>query len=863
MFSKYVTIIVCLFFLTLHTFGFPDPTVVRLDNGVTLVTVEDPSATIASSFVFVRTGSLFESPWIGAGVSHFLEHLVAGGTTKVRSEDQYRQLIDQLGGVSNAYTTFDHTAYFIKSSTENAPKAIRALFEWVSAADWTMDEFVREQGVVLKEMARSDSNVRRQIYYNIQSRYYKDSPYRYPVIGYRDRFLQISSTDLMDYYKSTYKPENFIVVVGGNIHHDEILKQVQDTFGLLPKLAAPLRYHANQNRILSPAVETILLPEVSSNRVVIRYPIPSFFHQDVYPLDLFAYILGTGQQSLMYKEFVTSKKIATAIAVNSITPSHDFGYFEVSLETNKDPATIVNHVQQFIDRYQWARLANQQLDKARRQKQNEYILSKSNLHDHMREIGQAMIMGQDPLFFQYYSKNFSDVSANDINQVTRKYLSPTKRQVYLITNKVASSKVVKKSQALTPVIEVENGITYIQSPESNQDIVRVTINLDGGIDLNPSGKEGLGYLSARLIGKQTSQLSRAEFQMAFESKGAQVSAAANHNSLSYSLLTTNDDVAKLLPLFLSGLTQMTLDDALFAEAKDQLLKSISKKQESWFEEAFDALKSQLFQTESPFYHPLKGTTESISGLTKSDVQAYIDNRLAESKITVIIQSKNPSDIKRKLTQSLASKVNNPNNVTPVFSKMKLKKHALKQPVGVVLRVDQLKQPIQTTKKWLEIKLVDALLSGMRYPSGLLHSRLRGSQLVYVVHTLPIQFGNEDMLFTYALTEPHQVQSVWQIIDQSFKEIRTQITEDQLSLAKAQVLFDLQMSLQDPSSKSRLLVELRDRFNRFPTEAEITNEINGISIQDIKEVVNESFNKPYIALFNKDKTKTDDNISHVR
>ena len=72
-----------------------------------------------------------------------------------------------------------------------------------------------------------------------------------------------------------------------------------------------------------------------------------------------------------------------------------------------------------------------------------------------------------------------------------------------------------------------------------------------------------------------------------------------------------------------------------------------------------------------------------------------------------------------------------------------------------------------------------------------------------------------------------------------------------------------MSFQDPSSKSRLLVELHDRFNRFPTEAEITNEVNEISIQDIKEVVNESFNKPFIALFNKDKPKTDDNISHVR
>ena len=108
--------------LSINIIAFSEPTVTRLTNGVTVVTIEDPSATITSSYVFVRTGSLFESPWIGSGVSHFLEHLVAGGTTSFRPESDYRQLIDSLGGVSNAYTTFDHTAYYINSSSINAQK---------------------------------------------------------------------------------------------------------------------------------------------------------------------------------------------------------------------------------------------------------------------------------------------------------------------------------------------------------------------------------------------------------------------------------------------------------------------------------------------------------------------------------------------------------------------------------------------------------------------------------------------------------------------------------------------------------------------------------------------------------------------
>ena len=251
--------------------AFSDPTVSRLSNGVTVVTVEDPSATITSSYVFVRTGSLFESPWIGSGMSHFLEHLVAGGTTSFRSESDYRQLIDELGGVSNAYTTYDHTAYYIKSSSKNSPRALQALYEWVTAAQWTSAEYKREQGVVLKEMSRSDNNVRRQIYYNVQERYYKDSPYRYPVIGYRDRFLQISSEQLMYYYKSSYVAENFIVVVAGNVSHQDVLSQVNKTFGVLPMIPPQLRYHSSQLRVLSPSKEHVQLPKVNSQRVVIRY----------------------------------------------------------------------------------------------------------------------------------------------------------------------------------------------------------------------------------------------------------------------------------------------------------------------------------------------------------------------------------------------------------------------------------------------------------------------------------------------------------------------------------------------------------------------------------------------------------------
>ena len=90
-------------------------------------------------------------------MSHYLEHLLAGGTTTKKTEKSYRKIIDQLGGAYNAYTTYDHTAYYIHSSSENVSIAIDTLYEWMYHAKWTNAEFERERGVILKEMERANS----------------------------------------------------------------------------------------------------------------------------------------------------------------------------------------------------------------------------------------------------------------------------------------------------------------------------------------------------------------------------------------------------------------------------------------------------------------------------------------------------------------------------------------------------------------------------------------------------------------------------------------------------------------------------------------------------------------------------------
>ena len=89
-------------------------TLATLSNGLTVIVQENHAVPIATVRCFVKnTGSAYESKNLGAGLSHVLEHVVAGGSTSHRTEKEIEKIIDTFGGATNAATSTDLTTYFI------------------------------------------------------------------------------------------------------------------------------------------------------------------------------------------------------------------------------------------------------------------------------------------------------------------------------------------------------------------------------------------------------------------------------------------------------------------------------------------------------------------------------------------------------------------------------------------------------------------------------------------------------------------------------------------------------------------------------------------------------------------------------
>ena len=112
----------------------PGVTLTTLDNGLTIIVREDHSAPVVSAQAWCMAGSVHEGKWLGAGLSHVLEHMLFKGTT-TRPGARIDQEVQEAGGYMNAYTSFDRTVYHIDVPNTGARTAIDILCDIMQTRD--------------------------------------------------------------------------------------------------------------------------------------------------------------------------------------------------------------------------------------------------------------------------------------------------------------------------------------------------------------------------------------------------------------------------------------------------------------------------------------------------------------------------------------------------------------------------------------------------------------------------------------------------------------------------------------------------------------------------------------------------------
>ncbi|MCD6361107.1 MAG: insulinase family protein, partial [Armatimonadetes bacterium] len=215
-----------------------EPVVETLGNGCRVVVEEDHSRPVAALRVYVGVGSALEGRWLGAGMTHFLEHTIDEGTP-TRSPEQINRLVESLGNSSNAYTTRDHTCYYITTAGEMIEQAIDLYADFVLHPALPEKEVETQRGIILREMAMGDDDPGRVIYDLFVQTMFLQHPHRYRIIGYPEAFKAVTRDELAEFHRLWYVPDNIVVVVVGDVDAAAVLERLRSTFGAAPRHAPP------------------------------------------------------------------------------------------------------------------------------------------------------------------------------------------------------------------------------------------------------------------------------------------------------------------------------------------------------------------------------------------------------------------------------------------------------------------------------------------------------------------------------------------------------------------------------------------------------------------------------------------------
>jgi len=208
-----------------------------LNNGLKIILKHLPNTKKACTMINVNVGSIDEER-NEEGISHFIEHMTFK-SNKFRTAAQIARDLEYAGTITNAFTSYENTTYYGKCLKNKCNDTIQILFEAITNEEYDKKELELERSVVLTEVQNHIEMPDKQIFKLILEDLYKDSNYGHAIQGKKETVEGMKKTQLEEYRKKHYVPNNMIVCIVGNFNEKEVLKKIEETFGKLPKKSIP------------------------------------------------------------------------------------------------------------------------------------------------------------------------------------------------------------------------------------------------------------------------------------------------------------------------------------------------------------------------------------------------------------------------------------------------------------------------------------------------------------------------------------------------------------------------------------------------------------------------------------------------
>lgn len=656
----------------------------KLSNGLTVLLHEDHSDPVVNVMVTYKVGSNRES--IGkSGFAHFFEHMMFQGSKHVGDEEHFK-MVSTAGGDMNGFTERDRTVYF-----ETLPSNYLEMALWLESDrmgflldSLTSKKFENQRDAVKNEKSQNFENSPYGLAFveEINKTLYPTGhPYSWPVIGYVDDLNRANLDDVKNFFLRWYGPNNAILTISGDINPTEALAMADKYFGGLkqcpevkklrtpPVTIASDKYTAYRDRVYMPL----------NLRV---FPTVGLYHRDEPALDILSMMMGNGNNSIFYKNFVKSK-IASYAGTSHRSeelsgefqmmvfayPPDDFNYEKLFTE-------IDNKVKESIEEFATSGITDEALARAKGQMEAGFygrinsVFGKAELlSEWERNLGKASTVSDE-------MDRYARVTKDDIARVFNKYIKGSGAAIlntYPIIDQKDSVKSVNPfagqtfpanpeyaGLVYTPVSDkfergvrptpgaaktvkvpdffstkLKNGISVVGTKNTETPEVSLLITLDGGslvLSEDKLKKIGIAELTASMLNEGTKNFTTEQIAAELEKLGSSISFDAGKSASTIRVSCLKKNLDATLKLLEEKLLNPGFREEDFKIAKKQMRENIKDEEVNSNVMATKLLQFSMYGNTVLGVQP---STKSVDAIELADIKEYYNNFYSASVANLV------------------------------------------------------------------------------------------------------------------------------------------------------------------------------------------------------------------------------------
>ena len=666
-----------------------------LPNGMTVILKEDRTQPVTAVHLRVKTGSIHEEGFWGAGLSHFFEHSLFLGSEDHPDPEAYSAEIESYGGANvNAYTTYDHTAYHFNVLSAYTKEGLNCIEDLVFHPLFPKERVRSEMGSIVSEMDMRNDNPDNFFWNFAVEMMFKNLPYRFPVIGYKERFQQLTREELLAYYRQTYVPGNMILSVVGDFDTREIIEHIRTLFGKHPAKKVDDLVFKKKGAREAVTAETSH-PKAEYTRMAFAWRTISHHDADMYPLDVLSSFMGSGEGSILHQRLKEEKELVRNVSSISWTPDHS-GTFKIffDLPPLKDRQAIKERIEAIrselfatIEKIRQGEFDSYHLNATKRAVLASFIQQRETTMGLAESLAGSVMSKGHTRYDEIYLRGIEAVNKRSISKVIRRYLTEKKMKIIVMTspqvadqgllfpNSLTSASILqkdveyrrKKESPLPSKIRtrmesneidtflaqqreggtlhrktnvlhrerLKSGIQFLHRRVEKIPQIQVVLSARGGLQAETQLINGSFQLLSQMFLTSNTRYTKEELFKLLRKHGIYLEPFSGKYSFGIKMTFLNDKVAEASQILESIVRSDRFDEKDFAkEKKDSLFAIRQNKENGWYVSGLH-FRRQFFKG-SIFENPSEGTEETIESLTAESLFAIKQKFFVPSNMVLSI-----------------------------------------------------------------------------------------------------------------------------------------------------------------------------------------------------------------------------------